>query len=641
MVKLRRSWRRLRQAIAPRSRAGRIVTFEVAPHWIYSLQGCCSSPAGTHPKAAVAVVTFMDPAGAELPGPYPDLSHHDEIGWHQLLPAGPPDAPAEFTLKVTAPEGANRVRIVLRAFRKHPIALPEPPVWHELGLSLSAVFTFNAVSNRVYAFEGRAYSRAGARKNGGKVFVTFTDAAGMELPGPYQGLRFAEGAGHHGDFAVGPPDAPAPFGFKVAAPEGACSARIALQPWQKSTAVLAEAPVWRELCPAPREQSRLLLGKWHALLARHGRSGHKPIVIISSGTKAIGDNHRANRSMRFAIEFADLGCSTIYVYYRHDPLMALPAEIRSNMVQIPNDVFHSLVSDLAACNTPHPRLFLCSIADFHAVHEIGVFKHFGWSTIYEARDDWEEFHAAGAGRWYHHLFERYLCQHADRVVAVSPVLCRKMITLGAFPETTHLIPNGTTRAFIDQARAQQARRRERPYASERPVVGYFGHLTAAWFDWNLFLATAAARPQLSFEVIGYDPPADLNLPANLKLLGPRSHEEIIELTEKWALAIIPFKLGKLSRAVDPIKIYEYLALGLKCVACPMGQLDRYPLTFLYKAEDQFGATLEQALRYVPSADDWQRVDRLVERASWEQRVQEILDLAFEPQHQLANAAGVP
>lgn len=401
------------------------------------------------------------------------------------------------------------------------------------------------------------------------------------------------------------------------------------------------SPALDEQRQALDEQRRALHDEWRALLLACRQDVHKPLVIVSSGTKTIGENYRANRPMRFALELAELGCPTLYVYYRHDPHTTLPAKIRPNLIQMPNDIFHGMASDIAASDAVGSRIFLCSIADFHAIHEIGVFKHFGWSTIYEVRDDWEEFQAAGVGRWYHHLFERYLCKHADRVVAVSPLLCRKMITFGAPPDTTHLVPNGTTRAFIDQARAQRVRRRDRPYIAEPAIVGYFGHLTAAWFDWTLLLATAVARPQLIFQVIGYDSPADLNLPANLELLGPRSHEEIIEITENWALAIIPFKRGKLSRAVDPIKAYEYLALGLKCVACPMGQLDQHPLTFLYEAEDQLGAMLEQALRYVPSADDWQRVDHLLERATWQQRVHEMLDLAVEPQRHAPSAAVFP
>jgi hypothetical protein len=383
--------------------------------------------------------------------------------------------------------------------------------------------------------------------------------------------------------------------------------------------------------PVPDEQRRALHDEWCALLMACRQDVRKPFVIISSGTKPIGDNHRANRSMRFALELAALGCPTVYVYYRHDRSAPLPVPIGRNLIQMPNDIFHSMASELAACEVKNDRIFLCSIADFHAVHEINLFKHFGWLTVYEVRDDWEEFQSVGVGEWYHHSFERYLCQRADRVVAVSPTLCRKMITFGAPPNGTHLVPNGTTRAFIDQANAQRVRRQERPYASEQPVVGYFGHLTSAWFDWPLLLATAAASPRLRFQIIGYDAPKGLDLPANVALMDPRAHDEIIELAERWTLTIIPFKLSKLSRAVDPIKIYEYLALGLKCVSCPMGQLDQYPLTFLYQSEDQFGSTLEAALRYAPSVADWQRVDDLLERATWRRRVQEILDLTLRPQ----------
>ena len=39
-------------------------------------------------------------------------------------------------------------------------------------------------------------------------------------------------------------------------------------------------------------------------------------------------------------------------------------------------------------------------------------------------------------------------------------------------------------------------------------------------------------------------------------MGPKTHPEINVIAAEWSVAIIPFKTGLLSDAVDPIKIYE-------------------------------------------------------------------------------------
>ena len=51
----------------------------------------------------------------------------------------------------------------------------------------------------------------------------------------------------------------------------------------------------------------------------------------------------------------------------------------------------------------------------------------GWVTVYDSRDDWEEFHKVGMAKWYHPGYERYIAQHADVVSAVSRPLARRVV----------------------------------------------------------------------------------------------------------------------------------------------------------------------------------------------------------------------
>ncbi len=77
-------------------------------------------------------------------------------------------------------------------------------------------------------------------------------------------------------------------------------------------------------------------------------------------------------------------------------------------------------------------------------------------------------------------------------------------------------------------------------------------------------------------------------------------------------------------SVDPIKIYEYLALGLKVVSTPMGAIHEYPLTFLF---DEFGLTqaIERALAYKPTQLDWRKTDDLLSQATWRARLISMLE----------------
>ena len=63
-------------------------------------------------------------------------------------------------------------------------------------------------------------------------------------------------------------------------------------------------------------------------------------------------------------------------------------------------------------------------------------------------------------------------------------------------------------------------------AAVRKKVGYFGHLTASWFDWDSLIEIAKSRPKYHFEIIGHSAPDDLELPKNIDLMGPKTHPEI-------------------------------------------------------------------------------------------------------------------
>jgi hypothetical protein len=154
-----------------------------------------------------------------------------------------------------------------------------------------------------------------------------------------------------------------------------------------------------------------------------------------------------------------------------------------------------------------------------------------------------------------------------------------------------------------------------------------GHLTEKWFNWQLLCETASRRPSQRFEIIGYDAPGKLKLPPNLSLLGNKNHDEIIDIASNWSLAIIPFKNTKLAEGVDPIKIYEYLALGLPCVSCWMPQIKDYPLTFTYRHDSKFESLIDEILKFVPSLEDWGRTEAFVAASTWDKRLQMTLALA--------------
>ena len=136
---------------------------------------------------------------------------------------------------------------------------------------------------------------------------------------------------------------------------------------------------------------------------------------------------------------------------------------------------------------------------------------------------------------------------------------------------------------------------------------------------GIFEKVANSRPNYFFEIIGHSEPELLDLPPNISLLGPKNHLEINHIAKNWSVAIIPFKVSKLSDAVDPIKIYEYLALNLPVVSFKMPQIESYPNTLMAKNVDEFCESIDEFIRHKPQpklAKKW------LKNNTWATRVDE-------------------
>jgi glycosyltransferase involved in cell wall biosynthesis len=153
------------------------------------------------------------------------------------------------------------------------------------------------------------------------------------------------------------------------------------------------------------------------------------------------------------------------------------------------------------------------------------------------------------------------------------------------------------------------------------TIGYFGHLTESWFDWDLVLKTASRKRDWFFHIIGYGEPPGLKLPENVRFWGKVEHQDLPSYTCSWDVAIIPFKEGILTNAVDPIKLYEYLFLGLPVVATNMPHLQGIPGVFSC-SQNNFEETLLLAKE---TPFNQSEVERFIRKNTWEKRVDQILE----------------
>jgi glycosyltransferase involved in cell wall biosynthesis len=134
-------------------------------------------------------------------------------------------------------------------------------------------------------------------------------------------------------------------------------------------------------------------------------------------------------------------------------------------------------------------------------------------------------------------------------------------------------------------------------AIPQPRVVYAGSLEA-WFDVELLAAAARALPHVNFVIIG---PVRIPMGAaralpNVHLLGARPYADLPGYIAHAQAGIIPFRVSAQIDAVNPIKLYEYLAAGLPVVVTAWDELERMrPPALLTRGVSEFVDAIAEVL----------------------------------------------
>jgi hypothetical protein len=254
-------------------------------------------------------------------------------------------------------------------------------------------------------------------------------------------------------------------------------------------------------------------------------------------------------------------------------------------------------------------------------------------SFFDAMDHYASFYE-GASRAAMAQWEANIVVAVDRVQVSSAALRERYRRLR--PDIA-LAPNGFDPGVVQQALAQ--RTAVGVMNQTAPVYGYVGTL-GAWFDWAWLarFARVLARlaPQAQIHLIGpmfSEPSAPL--PPQVRLLGTMSNEEALARAASFVAGLIPFVRNELTDCVDPVKYYEYRALGRPVIAAPFSDLSVREDSGLFVASTE--AEIEAALGRLPGVETqtparhpWAWGNRFAPLAKWiyDQKRNELAESSF-------------
>ena len=253
------------------------------------------------------------------------------------------------------------------------------------------------------------------------------------------------------------------------------------------------------------------------------------------------------------------------------------------------------------------------------------------AVIYYCMDDFLEL--PGTSPRMMDVMERRLLARADAVVATARRLVeKKRCATGQ----GHHLPQGVNYAHFAEPRPVPAELAGLP----RPIVGFAGGVGAA-VHLETVRAIAQANRRGSVVLVGPVtlPPSALDLP-NVHLLGARPYSELPAYVQAFDAGIIPYVENDWTRAVDPLKLLEYLAAGIPVVASPLPEVMKYAhAVAVAPLGDAFvEATMRAALATHPSERERGRAEALAH--TWDVRAERFLAIVADTCGEGAAAAPV-
>lgn len=343
----------------------------------------------------------------------------------------------------------------------------------------------------------------------------------------------------------------------------------------------------------------------------------RDVAVILAGVP-IDDSGGGQRPAQLALELLDRGWRVVYVHkypkHEHRELGLSIVHPRLEHRDLAEFDAHATLAGrppgklLGIVELPHP--------DF--LPAIEALKAQGGKIAYDLIDDWA---TSLGGEWYRGEVEDRIAASSDVLVASAKDLVTNL--QGRTRRPVALVPNAVNERLFDRAKAWP-RPADLPAGS--PQILYIGALWGEWFDWELVRAVAEAHPQAAVTLIGdYAGQCPFEPLPNMRFLGLKAQRELPAYLAHADVALIPFVVSRLTQAVSPLKVFEYLAMGVPTVSTPLVELEGMPHVHLAATPAAFAAAVGRAaaepvdegvLAAFARANGWEaRVDALL-AAAW-------------------------
>lgn len=240
--------------------------------------------------------------------------------------------------------------------------------------------------------------------------------------------------------------------------------------------------------------------------------------------------------------------------------------------------------------------------------------------IYDCMDDVLEFPLSNWSKAYYEQLEQKLFRYGNIVLATSAILEDKVRARG-FLKKVYLVNN----AVNPKSLQLEATKKLEVQGTGLLNILYFGTISE-WFDFELVSKLLDTHQDIVFTIIG---PTEITLPRHerIKYFGPVKHEELKGFAAQADAFIMPFKLNELIKAVDPVKVYEYIALMKPTFVLKYNETLKFQdFVYLYEGFSDLSAKINEVKKHSVYNVDRKKVKKFIEENSWKNRAKQIYEI---------------
>lgn len=202
-------------------------------------------------------------------------------------------------------------------------------------------------------------------------------------------------------------------------------------------------------------------------------------------------------------------------------------------------------------------------------------------VVYDCMDDLLEFpDTKRKPLWRNRKFklEKQLVERSDIIFTSSNTL--KETLMRRYPKITNdkvnVINNALADEFVDKLKKINPNLKDSRDINNKTVkiletmedskkngnliITYIGAVDE-WLNFELIKESLKYMPNIEYWIIGPRNTGKIKNNKRIKTPGPIPHSDILWVMKQSDLLVMPFKLNKLIKNVDPIKAYEYIASG--------------------------------------------------------------------------------